>query len=78
MTDWRTPGHYETDGGDRVTLLMRGNEWAIAWSYGWPHCGLQVVPYGESGPEAIEAFQTSREGKTLVFDSREAWQNGSV
>jgi hypothetical protein len=78
MSEWHQHGHYETDGGDRVTLMVGGNEWVVCWSYGFPHNSLQVVSYGESGPQAIQAFRTSREGKNLVFDSREQWQNGSV
>jgi hypothetical protein len=78
MEEWKTLGHYETSSGDRVTLMELRGQWAICWSYGYPHNGLQVVSYGEHGGKAIEVFTTSREGKALAWDSRTEWQNGSV
>ncbi|MFI6606885.1 hypothetical protein [Streptomyces sp. NPDC050507] len=78
LSDWEQKAHYETEDGDRATLLKQGEEWAICWSYPYPHNGSQLVPYGEHGGQAVDAFVTSREGKALFFDSREQWQGGSV
>jgi hypothetical protein len=39
---------------------------------------MQLVHFGGAGPEAIDVFVQSREGKQLMFDSRTAWQSGSV
>ncbi|WP_405459779.1 hypothetical protein OG786_21110 [Streptomyces sp. NBC_00101] len=76
--EWDQKGHYETEGGDRVSLLELNGVWSLAWSYGWPHCGLQVIDFGGDGGRAAATFTASREGKALTFDSREAWQGGSV
>ncbi|MEU1366616.1 hypothetical protein ABZ454_10825 [Streptomyces sp. NPDC005803] len=76
--EWEQKGHYETESGDRVTVLELGGSWKLAWSYGWPHCGLQLIDFGTDGGRAVTTFTSSREGKALTFDSREAWQNGSV
>lgn len=74
--EWALRGHYETEGGDRVSLLELDGSWAVCWSYGYPHNGTQLVPYEPAA--AVDAFVLSREGKSLVFDSRNAWQDGSL
>ncbi|MFD8072190.1 hypothetical protein ACFV3E_06005 [Streptomyces sp. NPDC059718] len=77
--EWAQQAHYETDEGDRVTLLKSPDgEWGISWSYSSPSGSAQFVPYGGHGGEATQVFVDSREGKTLTFDSREHWQGGSV
>jgi hypothetical protein len=78
QTEWAQKAHYETASGDRVTLLRLDSEWAISWSYGYPNEGLQLIHFGGAGPEAIDTFVQSRENKKLMYDSREAWQTGSV
>jgi hypothetical protein len=78
QTEWNPVGHYETADGDRVSLLRCDTEWAVAWSYGYPNEGMQLVDFGDCGPEAIDSFVTSREGKSLMFDSRVSWRSGSI
>ncbi|MFI0939170.1 hypothetical protein [Streptomyces sp. NPDC021020] len=76
--EWDQAGHYQTADGDRVSLLRLGGEWAVCWAYGYPHESLRLISYGEAMPAAIDAFVSSREGKQLMYDSRMAWQSGSV
>ncbi|MER6236508.1 hypothetical protein ABT185_10640 [Streptomyces clavifer] len=76
--EWNMKGHYETDGGDRVTLLELGGCWALMWSYAAPHQGTQLIDYGTDGGRAVTTFTASREDKGLAFDSRFQWQDGSV
>jgi hypothetical protein len=76
--EYRAQSHYETGLGDRVTLLRLDDEWAISWCYGYPHYGTQVIAFGDAGPEAIDTFAASREGKSLIFDSRVSWHSGSI
>lgn len=74
--------HYETADGDRVSLLRMDDEWAVCWSYAFPHNGTQLVHFGSAGPEAIDTFVQSRlsrsQDKPLAFDSRTDWVRGSV
>lgn len=76
--EWDQVGHYQTADGDRVSLLRMEGQWAVCWAYGYPHEGVQLVSYGEAGPQAIDVFVQSRENKKLMFDSRTAWQSGSI
>ncbi|MFF3558937.1 hypothetical protein ACFYXS_02695 [Streptomyces sp. NPDC002574] len=78
MSEWNQKALYATDDGDRVTLLELDGQWAISWSSEHPRPDTQVVEYGPHGGKAVQVFIDSREGKTLTFDSREQWQNGSV
>jgi hypothetical protein len=39
---------------------------------------MQLVDFGDCEPEAIDSFVTSREGKSLMFDSRVSWRSGSI
>lgn len=76
MREWDQKAHYETTEGDRVSLLEVDGRWAICWSYGYPNNGTQLVEYGPG--QAVNLFTGARERKTLAFDSRQVWQNGSV
>lgn len=74
--------HFETAEGDRVSLLRMDDEWAVCWSYAFPHNGTQLVHFGSAGPAAIDTFVQSRhsrsQDKPLAFDSRTDWASGSV
>lgn len=76
--EWDQLGHYQTADGDRVSLLKLDGQWAICWAYAYPREGIQLVGFGEAGPAAIDAFITARENRKLMFDSRVAWQSGSI
>lgn len=75
-------GHFETAEGDRVSLLRMDDEWAVSWSYAFPHNGTQLICFGSAGPEAIDTFVQSRHSRQqhrpLAFDSRTDWVGGSV
>ncbi|WP_424570817.1 hypothetical protein [Streptomyces sp. CH-036] len=78
--DWALLAQFEGVGGDRAALFSLDDcHWAVCWAYGPPH-GMQLVSYA---PErAQEVFATTRnryEGQgALRYDSRTAWQNGSL
>ncbi|MFG2380592.1 hypothetical protein [Streptomyces avermitilis] len=78
--DWALQAQFEGTGGDRVALFSLDNgHWAVSWAYGAPH-GPQLVSYD---PErAKDVFDTTRrqydEREGLGYDSRTAWQNGSL
>ncbi|MFF9394222.1 hypothetical protein [Streptomyces griseoluteus] len=59
---------------------MNDGHAAVCWAYGYPHSGMQLVSYEPERAE--EVFKTTREQAEakggLTFDSRIAWQNGSV
>ncbi|MBL1104914.1 hypothetical protein JK361_09960 [Streptomyces sp. 5-8] len=79
--EWKQWAFYEATGGDRVSLLSwNDGHWAVCWAYAAPHSGMQLVSYDEG--RAKEVFDTSREQaeaqEGLSFDSRAAWQNGSL
>lgn len=79
QTEYEAQATYETVGGDRVALFRHDGEWFICWAYGDPHTGTpQLVGFGDAGPEAIDAFVSGREGKSLAYDSRVDWMTGSL
>ncbi|ROP53308.1 hypothetical protein EDD94_2811 [Streptomyces sp. PanSC9] len=79
--EWKQWAYFEAAGGDRVSLLSwDDSHWAVCWAYTAPHSGMQLVSYDEG--RAQEVFAASRKGaeanEGLAFDSRTAWQNGSL
>ncbi|MFD8685339.1 hypothetical protein [Streptomyces sp. NPDC059651] len=77
LSDWEQKAHYETEDGDRATLLQQGEEWAVCWSYPYPHNGTQVVPYGQHRPSRgcvyIVTDMTGEQKDALM--AREAIEN---
>ncbi|MES9519757.1 hypothetical protein [Streptomyces capoamus] len=79
--EWEQKAYFETAGGDRAGLLaMNDGHWTVCWAYASPHSGMQMVSYDPERGE--EVFKTARDQartrEGLAFDSRTAWQNGSL
>ncbi|MFD7858535.1 hypothetical protein ACFV6B_30285 [Streptomyces microflavus] len=77
---WDLRGQFEAADGDRVGLFALDNgHWAVSWAYGAPH-GPQLVSYDpERAQEVFEATRSRYEGQgALRYDSRTAWQGGSL
>ncbi|WP_328683175.1 hypothetical protein [Streptomyces sp. NBC_00343] len=71
---------FEAGGGDRVGLFaLDDGHVGICWAYAPSH-GMQLVSYDPYQGQSL--FDTTRrqyeEREGLTFDSRAAWQNGSV
>jgi len=78
--EWVLKAQFEAGGGDRVGLFaLDDGHWAVCWAYALPHT-MQLT---SCDPEqARHFFDTTRrsyeEREGLTFDSRTAWQNGSL
>ncbi|MFJ9353727.1 hypothetical protein [Streptomyces mirabilis] len=79
--EWNQKSFFEAAGGDRVALLSWDDgHWAVCWAYADPHSGMQLVSYDQG--RATQVFKASRERSeregALTYDSRQAWDGGSV
>ncbi|MFJ8507736.1 hypothetical protein [Streptomyces avermitilis] len=79
--EWNSKAYYEASGGDRVGLLsLDDGHSAVVWAYADPHCSMQVISFDPD--KALEVFEISRNGaenrEGLRYDSRQAWDGGSV
>ncbi|MET9510788.1 hypothetical protein ABZX62_20400 [Streptomyces flavidovirens] len=79
--EWEQQAFYEASGGDRVSLMaMNDGHWAVHWAYAAPHSSAQLVSYDRE--QAIDVFFSARNQaenrEGLKYDSRSAWQGGSV
>jgi hypothetical protein len=78
--EWVLKAQFEAGGGDRVGLFaLDDGHVGICWAYASSH-GMQLVSYDpERGQHLFDTTRRSYEEREgLTFDSRAAWQNGSV
>ncbi|MFJ3665040.1 hypothetical protein ACIPSE_01150 [Streptomyces sp. NPDC090106] len=78
--EWKCLAQFEGNGGDRVTLFaLDDGHWAICWGYALPH-SMQLTSFDpEQGQATFDMTRRQYEGREgLAFDSRTAWQNGSL
>ncbi|MFD9618474.1 hypothetical protein ACFWB2_14560 [Streptomyces virginiae] len=78
--EWECKAQFEAGGGDRVGLLaLDSGHWGVVWAYAPTH-GMQLVSYDpERAREVFEVTRNRYEGREgLSFDSRTAWQSGSI
>lgn len=73
-TEWTVRSRYETNDGDRVTLLywhdsrdVKNDRFAVLYSYAWPHA-----------PQFIEYTNRSNAIKTFVASLNSAERRGVV